>query len=194
MWKGVKTNPSQLRQTHHFRISAHFWITTLSESISLLIGIKVCVPHICISGKNIDELGRHGLTCKHRPLCPTCQGKSTDQMNHQTWVVPETLETAGCNRADGRHPMGWLWYRSFQTISFFFNLPYPKIKILRLNEVDFPQNEIKKGSEPAQIQNAFMRIFLILRGFRTIFFFKFRFEWSPLHLSRWCGTSHGQTL
>jgi hypothetical protein len=80
----------------------------LRVSIALRLGAKVCNPHRCRCGKNVDVHGRHGLSCKksggrysrHASLNHIVQRALNSAQ------VPSILEPPGLERENGKRPDG----------------------------------------------------------------------------------------
>lgn len=83
---------------------------SLRISVALRIGAKICHPHTCICGKEVDALGYHGLSC------PKCAGRRPRHHSMNETIrkgivsagIPAILEPPGVTREDGRHPDGSL--------------------------------------------------------------------------------------
>ena len=77
-------------------------------AVGLRLGARICEPHACPCGANVDALGLHSLSCR----------RSSDRVsrhhniNDIVWRaltragVPATKEPAGLSRTDGKRPDG----------------------------------------------------------------------------------------
>jgi len=77
-------------------------------AVSLRLGIKVCVPHTCICGDEVDEMGLHGLSCRKVVARYARHAMGNDLLKRAliTCKIPALLEPTGCNRSDGKKPDG----------------------------------------------------------------------------------------
>ncbi|XP_037034393.1 uncharacterized protein LOC119073191 [Bradysia coprophila] len=77
-------------------------------AVSLRLGLPLCVPHTCICGKEVDELGLHGLCCKNSAGRWARHAIANDLLKRSlvTSKIPALLEPTGCNRSDGKKPDG----------------------------------------------------------------------------------------
>ncbi|XP_063368267.1 uncharacterized protein LOC134656640 [Cydia amplana] len=81
---------------------------TLRIATCLRLGVRVCAPHRCPCGSEVDELGHHGLSCqksagrfsRHAALNDIIR-RSLASVN-----VPALLEPTGIARDDGKRPDG----------------------------------------------------------------------------------------
>lgn len=77
-------------------------------AVSLRLGIQICHPHQCLCGNQIDQYGRHGLSCK-RSAGRTIRHSSINDIIKRaltTAECPSILEPNGCSRTDGKRPDG----------------------------------------------------------------------------------------
>ena len=81
---------------------------TIYGSISLRIGMRLCVAHTCVCGEQADEFGYHGLVCKKSLGRYARHAMANDLFKRvlNTSKVPALLEPTGCNRTDGKKPDG----------------------------------------------------------------------------------------
>lgn len=78
---------------------------SLRISVALRIGAKICHPHTCICGKEVDAFGHHGLSCSK------CAGRhprhhvmnETIRRGLVSAGIPAILEPPGVVREDGKH-------------------------------------------------------------------------------------------
>lgn len=77
-------------------------------AVSLRLGIPLCVPHTCVCGEQVDELGHHGLCCKKSGGRYARHAMTNDLLKRSliTCKIPAILEPTGCNRSDGKKPDG----------------------------------------------------------------------------------------
>ena len=80
----------------------------LRVAVGYRLGTRICEPHTCPCGTDIDGLGSHALSCK----------KSAGKTLRHTYIndvifralscagVPSTKEPAGLSRSDGKRPDG----------------------------------------------------------------------------------------
>ena len=81
---------------------------TVRVAIGLRLGAKLCEPHKCICGEEVDPLGHHGLSCKRS------SGRSSRHLNLNDIIwralaradIPAVKEPAGLSRSDGKRPDG----------------------------------------------------------------------------------------
>ena len=77
-------------------------------AVGLRLGCKLCEPHKCPCGGQVDTLGSHGLSCRQS------SGRSARhfQLNDCVWRalqradIPSAKEPLGLIRTDGKHPDG----------------------------------------------------------------------------------------
>jgi hypothetical protein len=77
-------------------------------AVGLRLGAKLCEPHICPCGANVDSDGLHGLACRRS------SGRSSRHyaINDLIWraliraEVPSVKEPTGLYRSDGKRPDG----------------------------------------------------------------------------------------
>jgi Reverse transcriptase (RNA-dependent DNA polymerase) len=77
-------------------------------AVGLRLGCKLCEPHKCPCGVQVDTLGSHGLSCRQS------SGRSARhfQLNDCIWRalqradIPSAKEPLGLIRTDGKHPDG----------------------------------------------------------------------------------------
>ncbi|XP_037034226.1 uncharacterized protein LOC119073006 [Bradysia coprophila] len=77
-------------------------------AVSLRLGLPLCVPHTCVCGVQVDELGLHGLSCKYSAGRYARHAIVNDLLKRAlvTSKVPAMLEPTGCNRSDDKKPDG----------------------------------------------------------------------------------------
>ena len=80
----------------------------LRVAVGYRLGTRICEPHTCPCGTDVDGLGSHALSCK----------KSAGKTLRHTYIndvifralsragVPSTKEPAGLSRSDGKRPDG----------------------------------------------------------------------------------------
>ena len=81
---------------------------TIRISVGLRLGAKLCEPHSCVCGADVDILGHHGLVCNKSA------GRSSrhNYINDLIWRalgragVPSVKEPSGLTRDDGKRPDG----------------------------------------------------------------------------------------
>ena len=82
---------------------------TVRVAVGLRLGVPLCHPHFCQHcGKEVDQLGTHGLHCKFS------QGRfhrhgALNNIIHRALTaahVPSRLEPVGMSRSDGKRPDG----------------------------------------------------------------------------------------
>lgn len=77
-------------------------------AIGYRLGCSICVPHTCICGSIVDELGTHGLSCifsagrlsRHHAVNDLIRRALTSA------GIPSVLEPTGTSRDDGKRPDG----------------------------------------------------------------------------------------
>ena len=77
---------------------------TLRIALSLRLGSRVCEPHICKCGTNVDPLGCHLLSCRFDPGRHP-RHTSLNDIIHRALSkagVPAVLEPPGLDRGDGK--------------------------------------------------------------------------------------------
>ncbi|XP_047991091.1 uncharacterized protein LOC125230111 [Leguminivora glycinivorella] len=82
--------------------------SSLRIAICLRLGSRICVPHTCVCGKDVDRLGRHGLSCSRSAGRMFRHGTINDLVRRAlaTVSVPAVLEPVGMTRDDGKRPDG----------------------------------------------------------------------------------------
>lgn len=81
---------------------------TLRLSAGLRLGVKVCTPHICSCGADVDALGLHGLSCRKSAGRFSRHAALNDIIRRSlvTINIPCSLEPNGIFRKDGKRPDG----------------------------------------------------------------------------------------
>lgn len=76
--------------------------------MSLRLGLPLCVPHTCVCGKLVDEMGLHGLCCKNSAGRYARHALANDLLKRSlvSSKIPALLEPTGCDRSDGKKPDG----------------------------------------------------------------------------------------
>ena len=89
-------------------LGTHLDNETIRISVGLRLGIKLCHPHKCHCGAQVDEFGTHGLSCR----------KSAGRLSRHSAIndiikracasinIPSILEPSGIFRTDGKKPDG----------------------------------------------------------------------------------------
>ena len=80
----------------------------LRIAVALRTGSKICVPHQCRCGKDVDEYGHHLLSCKFNKGRLPRHAALNDIICRalKSAGIPSVLEPNGLNRGDGRKPDG----------------------------------------------------------------------------------------
>ncbi|XP_073957075.1 uncharacterized protein [Choristoneura fumiferana] len=80
----------------------------LRIAVCLSLGARVCEPHRCQCGKEVDHLGRHSLSCVRSAGRLYRHGALNDLIRRAltTASIPATLEPCGLLRDDGKRPDG----------------------------------------------------------------------------------------
>ena len=84
----------------------------IRTSVALRLGAKVCEPHICRCGAQVDTLGLHGLACLKSAGRWPRHSNLNDIIKRgleQAWV-PAALEPPGLCETDARRPDGVTLY------------------------------------------------------------------------------------
>ena len=93
----------------HFSLGLHMDPLSLKIACGLHLGSRLCHPHQCICGVEVESNGRHGLACKkqkgrfmrHEEVNKLIK-RGLDQAK-----IPSTLEPVGLSRiGDGKRPDG----------------------------------------------------------------------------------------
>ena len=77
-------------------------------AIGFRLGAKICEPHICVCGSQVDARGVHGLSCKRS----SGRVSRHNNINDIIWRalikagVPAKKEPVGLSRSDGKRPDG----------------------------------------------------------------------------------------
>lgn len=122
LFKSAKTNPDKARLKAISSPESSSWLNALPAAplgtllddfsfrvcIGLRLGCSICVPHKCICGSQVDELGTHGLSCvfsagrlsRHHSVNDIIKRALTSA------GTPSILEPPGTCRDDGRRPDG----------------------------------------------------------------------------------------
>ncbi|XP_063371836.1 uncharacterized protein LOC134660067 [Cydia amplana] len=81
---------------------------TLRVAVGLRLGVPICAPHICHCGSDVDQMGRHGLSCQRSAGRLSRHAALNDIIRRSlvTVNVPAILEPAGIARDDGKRPDG----------------------------------------------------------------------------------------
>ena len=82
--------------------------TQLKISCALRLGAKICHPHKCICGKEVESNGLHGLSCKNSSGRLPRHAQVNDLIKRalQSAHIPTVLEPKGVTRDDGKRPDG----------------------------------------------------------------------------------------
>lgn len=77
-------------------------------AIGLRLGCRICVPHKCICGNQVDELGTHGLSCIFSAGRHSRHHAVNDLIKRAliSAGIPSVLEPTGTCRDDGKRPDG----------------------------------------------------------------------------------------
>ncbi|XP_062530416.1 uncharacterized protein LOC134200792 [Bombyx mori] len=80
----------------------------LSLAIGLRLGAHINVPHFCVCGEYVNELGHHGLSCQKSAGRIPRHASLNDMIRRAltTVNVPAVLEPIGILRSDGKRPDG----------------------------------------------------------------------------------------
>jgi len=79
------------------------WVT-----VSIHLGLPICVPHQCQCGELVDAYGIHSLVCK-RASGRTSRHQTLNELVARAFVsagIPVTEEPNGLSRSDGKSPDG----------------------------------------------------------------------------------------
>ena len=89
-------------------------------AISLRLGLRLCSPHKCRCGAQIDVLGRHPLSCKLSAgrISRHCALNDLIKRVLNKPGFPSQLEPVGLDRGDGKRPDG-LTIFSFKAGKYF---------------------------------------------------------------------------
>ena len=89
-------------------LGTHLDNDTIRISVGLRLGIKLCHPHKCRCGADVDELGTHGLSCEKSAGRLSRHSAINDILKRTlaTINVPSILEPSGIFRDDGKKPDG----------------------------------------------------------------------------------------
>ncbi|XP_063629995.1 uncharacterized protein LOC134801393 [Cydia splendana] len=81
---------------------------TLRVAVGLRLGVPICAPHKCHCGSDVDQLGRHGLSCQRSAGRLSRHAALNDIIRRSlvTVNVPAILEPTGMARDDGKRPDG----------------------------------------------------------------------------------------
>ena len=77
-------------------------------AVGLRLGCNLCLPHKCPCGTEVEDNGRHGLSCK-KSGARTLRHNALNDVIHRALVkggVPSTKEPTGLIRTDGKRPDG----------------------------------------------------------------------------------------
>ena len=77
-------------------------------AVGLRLGCPICVPHLCVCGNQVDELGTHGLSCKFSAGRISRHHAVNDLIKRAliSAEIPTVLEPLGTSRDDGKRPDG----------------------------------------------------------------------------------------
>jgi hypothetical protein len=77
-------------------------------AVGLRLGVRICVPHPCVCGSQVDALGIHCLSCRQVPgKIPRHQALNDTIFRALTTAgIPSSKEPAGLTRTDGKRPDG----------------------------------------------------------------------------------------
>jgi len=72
------------------------------------LALKLCVPHQCRCGSEVDSYGRHSLVCKRAPGRTVRHHHLNDVIARSldSASVPVSKEPSGLSRSDGKRPHG----------------------------------------------------------------------------------------
>ena len=81
---------------------------SVRTGVALRLGSQICQVHKCRCGKQVDELGHHGLACQRSMGRHARHSHLNDIIKRalSTAGVPSILEPLGLDRGDGRRPDG----------------------------------------------------------------------------------------
>ena len=81
---------------------------TFRIAVALRVGAKVCEPHKCRCGREMDALGLHGLSCKFSAGRHPRHSALNEIVKRslRSAGIPSVLEPVGVDRGDGRRPDG----------------------------------------------------------------------------------------
>ena len=77
-------------------------------AVALRVGARICEPHTCRCGRQMDARGLHALSCKYSAGRHPRHAALNDVMKRAlvSAGVPSTLEPVGIDRGDGKRPDG----------------------------------------------------------------------------------------
>ena len=77
-------------------------------AVGLRLGCPICVPHLCVCGNQVDDLGIHGLSCKFSAGRISRHHAVNDLIKRAliSAEIPSVLEPPGTSRDDGKRPDG----------------------------------------------------------------------------------------
>jgi len=77
-------------------------------AVGLRLGCKVCVPHACVCGTQVDACGTHAFVCKRAPGRIATHQALNDVVTRAfvSAGVPVTKEPVGLAMQDGKRPNG----------------------------------------------------------------------------------------
>ena len=81
----------------------------MRTTIGQRVDVPICLPHTCSScGKQVDEFGRHGLSCRSSQGRASCHQMPSNITHHPLALanISSRLEPSGLYRADGKCPDG----------------------------------------------------------------------------------------
>ena len=89
-------------------LSTHLDPETLRIAVALRLGGRICEPHSCRCGAQIDGYGHHGLSCRLSAGRHSRHAELNDIVKRALVKcgVPSVLEPLGMDRNDGRRPDG----------------------------------------------------------------------------------------
>jgi len=81
---------------------------TFRIALAMRVGAKVCEPHKCRCGREMDSRGLHGLSCKYSAGRHPRHAALNDIIKRglQKAGIPSILEPLGIDRGDGKRPDG----------------------------------------------------------------------------------------
>jgi len=77
-------------------------------AVGTRLALKLCIPHQCRSGSEVDSFGRHSLVCKRAPGRTVGHHHLNDVIARSlaSAGVPVSKEPSGLSRSDGKRPDG----------------------------------------------------------------------------------------
>ena len=89
-------------------LGLHLDDETVRVAVALRLGAPVCQPHRCRCGRQVDNLGHHGLSCRFSAGRLPRHANLNDVVKRSLAAagVPSWLEPVGLDRGNGRRPDG----------------------------------------------------------------------------------------